>query len=89
MNRELSEEEQSNLAARHRLESELVILQSDARKLRRQAEDMTAEVRQLKGELKRMEIFIQTREVANHKIDAEITLNDVEVARLKKRLNLL
>jgi hypothetical protein len=85
----LSEEENEKRAARRRLESEMVILQSDGNKIRRQAEDIAVEIRRISDNIKRLELDIQTKEAARRKLDTDKMLNETEIARLKKRMNLL
>lgn len=85
----LSEEENEKRAARRRLESEMVILQSDGNKIRRQAEDIAIDIRRISDNIKRLELDIQTKEAARRKLDTDKMLNETEIARLKKRMNVL
>ena len=85
----LSEEDQSRQAARRRLESEMVILQSDGKKIERQVQDIAIEIKRLSDSVKRLELDIQAKEAARRKLDTDKMLNDGEIARLKKRMNIL
>ncbi len=85
----LSEEDQNRQTARRRLESEMVILQSDGKKIERQTEDIAIEIKRISDNIKRLELDIQTKEAARRKLETEKMLNDGEMARLKKRMNVL
>lgn len=85
----LTDEDRERQAARRRLESEIVILQSDGGKIRRQKDDITAEIKRIRNDMKRLEIDIQTKEAALRKLDTDLVLNDAEIVRLKKRMNVL
>lgn len=85
----LTEEQQDSRAARHRLESEILILQSDKGKKDREYEIVIAEIRRLKNNLKRLEIEIEERVLVETKLAREITLVETEIVHLKKKMNML
>lgn len=85
----LTEEQQSSRAARHRLESEILILQSDKGKRVREYDILVAEIRTLKNNLKRLEIEIEGKVLIESKLAREISMNEAEIAHLKKKMNLL
>lgn len=67
----------------------MVILQSDGKKIQRQTEDIAIEIKRISDNIKRLELDIQTKEAARRKLETEKMLNDGEIARLKKRMNVL
>lgn len=83
------EEDASRKTAQRRLESELLILQSDKGKSERQQNDLMMEVKRLRNDAKRLEIVIQEKEAAELKLNREISLIETEITHLKKQMNAL
>ena len=85
----VSEEQREIQAARHRLESDLTILQSDKGRLDRKQEGLFMEIKRLQNDEKRLKIVIQEKEEEKRKVDREITEIEAEIIHAKKKMNTL
>jgi|GEM_PF-7042238 predicted nucleic acid-binding Zn-ribbon protein len=85
----LPTEQAEKLAMRHRLDAELVALQSDKKRLERGHNDIMTEVKRLKNDLSRLEIAIQEKELSSKKISSELFLVDGDIAKIRKKINMI
>ena len=76
-------------AQRRRLESEMLIYQSDRSKLLRIKEGIDGELRALKKELSEAELRFTLKEQEVQKVVRDIQELETEMTRLKRQFNLL
>ena len=72
-----------------RLQTDMMIMDSDAKKKAREKEMMLAEIKKLKREADMLKVEISTKELAIKKVDADIFGMMNEIRMLKKKINLL
>lgn len=76
-------------ARSHRLESELLMLQSDKGRLERNRETIVTDLRKMKNDLTRLKLDIDAKEQADRSALRDIALIDTEIARVRKQMNSL
>lgn len=83
----LSEEDKKR--KKHSIDMELVILDSDMKKMVSQKTALEAEVRKLKYDEERIRISLEEKKAELEKAKYGITQSETEIKRLKKQLNLI
>lgn len=80
---------QDTAAQKNRIQSELIILESDYRKNEREKGELAMEIRRLKKEKTQIEIYLEEKEKGIKKLESEQAMVEGEMKNLKKKLNLL
>lgn len=81
----LSEEEKKK--QKHSIEMQVVILESDQRKVVAEKNMLEAELRKLKMDEERLRIVLEGKKERMQKVTYEISQNEEELKRLRKKLN--
>lgn len=68
---------------------EIVILESDLKKITAQKNNLEAEIRKLKYEEERLRVELDGKNQEFESVSQKITDGEAEIKRLRKRLNLL
>ncbi|MFA6047734.1 MAG: hypothetical protein WCV59_02570 [Parcubacteria group bacterium] len=74
---------------KHSIEMEMVILESDQKKMISQKTALEAEIRKLKYDEERIRVTLDEKKEELEKATYILTQNEEEVKRLKKQLNLV
>lgn len=82
---DLSEEDKKK--QKHALDMQLVILESDQRKSLAEKGILEMEIRRLKMDEERLRMGLEEKKERLEKITYEVSRNEEEIKRLKKRLN--
>lgn len=80
---------QDTAAQKNRIQSELIILESDYKKNEREKGELVMEIRRLKKEKTQIEIYLEEKEQGIKKLESEQAMVEGEMKNLKKKLNLL
>ena len=83
----LSEEDKKK--KRNSIQMQMVILDSDGRKLINEKNLLDAELRNLRMDQDRLRIAMEEKQKKYNEMDFKISQNEDELRRLKKKLNLL
>lgn len=68
---------------------EMVILESDGKKIIAEKSELEVEIRRLRQDMERLRIDLDKKQQRYDKINFEISQNEAEIKRLRKRLNLI
>jgi chromosome segregation ATPase len=74
---------------KRRVQMELLILDSDTRKLTNEKNQLDAEIRKLKQDGERIRLYLNSKNGRYEIVLREISTKEEEAKRLKKKLNLL
>lgn len=74
---------------RNELQREIVMTDSELRKIIAEKTNLESEIRQLKKQQERIEVDIQQKQLEFKKEDFEITQLEAKIAGLHKKINLL
>ena len=83
----LSEEDKKR--KKRSVEMEVIILESDLKKLQNQKVQLEAEIRKIKYDEERLRVALEEKNKFFEKTTFDITQNEEEIIRLKKQLNLI
>ncbi len=84
-----AEKKSENAPARHRLESELLILEADRKRFKRHFDELSMEIKRLENDLKRQELLLGEKKAAKEKLERDVLYAEGEIAHTKKQLNTL
>lgn len=74
---------------KHSVQMEIIMLESDLKKMNNTRNELDAQIRKLKYDEERLRIELDNDKKQFEKVVYEITQNEAEIKRLKKQLNLL
>ncbi len=86
---DMNDDSSEKKARSRRLESELLILQSDKKRLEGKREAIVTDLRGIKNEMSRLKLDIDAKERADQDLSRQITVLEGEIARVRRQINLI
>lgn len=89
MNMQTDQTEADNHKKRNDIQREMIMLESDLKKIMNQKANINAEKRRLEKDIERLKLEFFDRQNKEHSFDQEISVKQEHIRRLKKQLNIV